>query len=686
MKASPNPTMPAKPLPGTFRLQTEMVPQGDQPRAIDEIVRRVRAGEPFVTLLGVTGSGKTFTMAQVVERLQRPTLVVSPNKTLAAQLVSEFRSLFPENAVEYFVSYYDYYQPEAYVPQIDLYIEKDAQINEEIDRLRHRATQALLTRRDVLIVASVSCIYGLGSPDDYRASVVSLRVGQEIGRQALLAQLVRMKYARNDVELKRGRFRVRGGTIDLMGAGETVHRVVLDGSTVGALAELDPVTQEERRELTELTVFPATHFLTVDDRLRAILGRVARERDSRVAELKAQEKIVEAQRLNGRVDYDLEMIRETGYCAGIENYARYFSGRKPGEPPYTLLDFFPDDLLVFLDESHVAVPQLQGMYKGDRSRKDNLVEFGWRLPSCRDNRPLKFPEFLAHVKQAVFVSATPGPFERKASKGIVEQIIRPTGLVDPPIEVRPLAGHIADLVRELRACIARGDRALVTTLTKATSEELTNYLTNQGLRVRYLHSDVETLKRVEILRDLRLGRFDVLVGINLLREGLDLPEVSFVAILDADKEGYLRSETSIVQTAGRASRNVEGKVVLYADRLTGSMSRAIAEMGRRRAAQVAFNAEHGIVPESVRKEIRSLLAPSESAPSGELSAAGLGKRWKERFPLLLANLEEEMRLASERLDFEEAARIRDRIREIRRTSEAAAPAEAGRTRPRAAAR
>ncbi|HUJ77688.1 MAG TPA: excinuclease ABC subunit UvrB [Thermoplasmata archaeon] len=686
MKASPNPTMPAQPLPGTFRLQTEMVPQGDQPRAIDEIVRRVRAGEPFVTLLGVTGSGKTFTMAQVVERLQRPTLVVSPNKTLAAQLVSEFRALFPHNAVEYFVSYYDYYQPEAYVPQIDLYIEKDASINEEIDRLRHRATQALLTRRDVLIVASVSCIYGLGSPDDYRASVVSLRVGQEIGRQALLAQLVRMKYARNDVELKRGRFRVRGGTIDLMGAGETVHRVVLDGSTVGALAELDPVTQEERRELTELTVFPATHFLTVDDRLRAILGRVAKERDSRVAELKAQEKIVEAQRLNGRVDYDLEMIRETGYCAGIENYARYFSGRKPGEPPYTLLDFFPDDLLVFLDESHVAVPQLQGMYKGDRSRKDNLVEFGWRLPSCRDNRPLKFPEFLAHVKQAVFVSATPGPFERKASKGIVEQIIRPTGLVDPPIEVRPLAGHIADLVRELRACIVRGDRALVTTLTKATSEELTNYLTNQGLRVRYLHSDVETLKRVEILRDLRLGRFDVLVGINLLREGLDLPEVSFVAILDADKEGYLRSETSIVQTAGRASRNVEGKVVLYADRLTGSMSRAIAEMGRRRAAQVAFNAEHGIVPESVRKEIRSLLAPSESAPSGELSAAGLGKRWKERFPLLLANLEEEMRLASERLDFEEAARIRDRIREIRRTSEAAAPAEAGRTRPRAAAR
>ncbi|HTP54246.1 MAG TPA: excinuclease ABC subunit UvrB [Thermoplasmata archaeon] len=666
---APAPAAPA--LPGRFRLETDMVPQGDQPRAIAEIVRRVAAGEKFVTLLGVTGSGKTFTMAQVVEQLQRPTLVVSPNKTLAAQLVSEFRALFPESAVEYFVSYYDYYQPEAYVPQIDLYIEKDSSINEEIDRLRHRATQALLTRRDVLIVASVSCIYGLGSPEDYRASVVSLAVGQTIARQALLGQLVRMKYARNDMELKRGRFRVRGGTIDVMGAGETVHRIVLDGSTIAAIAELDPVTLEERRELRDLLVFPATHFMTVDERLLGILGEIGKERDERVAELKREEKIVEAQRLNGRVDYDLEMLRETGYCAGVENYARYFSGRKPGEPPYTLLDFFPDDFLVFLDESHVTVPQLQGMYKGDRSRKDNLVEFGWRLPSCRDNRPLKFPEFLAHVPQAVFVSATPGPFEHKASKGVVEQIIRPTGLIDPPIEVRPLKGHIADLVRELRACIERGDRALVTTLTKATSEELANYLAKLGLKVRYLHSEVETLKRVEILRDLRLGRFDVLVGINLLREGLDLPEVSFVAILDADKEGYLRSETSIIQTAGRASRNVEGKVVLYADRVTGSMARAIAEMSRRRGAQMAYNAEHGIVPESVRKEVRSLLAPEEAAPSGEMSVAGLGKRWKDRLPLLIANLEEEMRLAAERLDFEEAARIRDRLREIRRTTEPA---------------
>jgi excinuclease ABC subunit B len=668
-RATPNSTE----LPGRFQLETDLLPQGDQPTAIEEIVRRVQSGEKYVTLLGVTGSGKTFTMAHAVARLQRPTLVVSPNKTLAAQLVSEFRALFPNNAVEYFVSYYDYYQPEAYVPQIDLYIEKDASINEEIDRLRHRATQALLTRRDVLIVASVSCIYGLGSPEDYRASVVELAVGQTVGRKELLDQLVRMKYQRNDVELKRGRFRVRGGTIDVMGAGETIHRIVLDGNAISAIAELDPVTQDERRDLSELLIFPATHFLTVDERLLGIVREIEKERDARVAELRKEEKIVEAQRLQGRVNYDLEMLKETGYCSGIENYARYFAGREPGQPPYTLMDFFPKDLLVFLDESHVTIPQLQGMYKGDRARKDNLVDFGWRLPSARDNRPLKFPEFLERVPTAVFVSATPGPFERKASKGVVEQIIRPTGLVDPPIEIRPLEGHIANLIEELRGCVARGDRALVTTLTKATAEQLSSYLANLNFKVRYLHSDVETLKRVEVLRDLRLGRFDVLVGINLLREGLDLPEVSFVAILDADKEGYLRSETSIIQTAGRASRNERGRVVLYADRTTGSMRRAIDEMTRRRAAQVAYNAEHGIVPESVQKEVRSLLAPEAEAPSGELSVAGLGQRWKGKLPLLLANLEEEMRLAAERLDFEEAARIRDRIREIRRDAEAREP-------------
>ncbi|MCI4324818.1 MAG: excinuclease ABC subunit UvrB [Thermoplasmata archaeon] len=644
------------------------MPQGDQPKAIEEIVRRVGSDERYVTLLGVTGSGKTFTMAHVVQQLQRPTLVISPNKTLAAQLVSEFRALFPSNAVEYFVSYYDYYQPEAYVPQIDLYVEKDASINEEIDRLRHRATQALLTRRDVLIVASVSCIYGLGSPEDYRASVVELSVGAAVQRQVLLDQLVRMKYQRNDMELKRGRFRVRGGTIDVMGAGEAVHRIELDGSLVARISELSPVTFEEIRTLDQLSIFPATHFLTIDERLKTILGEVEKERDERVAELLHQEKIVEAQRLRGRVNYDLEMIRETGYCSGIENYARYFAGRKPGEPPYTLLDFFPDDALVFLDESHVTLPQLEGMYKGDRSRKDNLVEFGWRLPSARDNRPLKFPEFLAKMRQLVFVSATPGPFERKISSAIVEQVIRPTGLVDPVIEVRPLKGHIANLIEELHACIGRGERALVTTLTKRTSEELSTYLANAGFKVRYLHSEVETMKRIEILRDLRLGRFDVLVGINLLREGLDLPEVSLVAILDADKEGYLRSETSIIQTAGRASRNVMGRVILYADKRTGSMERAIAEMHRRRTVQLEFNEEHGIVPESIRKEVRTLLAPAEDAESGELSVSGLGPKWKERLPMLFANLEEEMHIASERLDFEEAARIRDRIRELERAT------------------
>jgi len=651
-------------LPGRFQLETDLVPQGDQPKAIEEVVERTKRGERYVTLLGVTGSGKTFSMAHVIQRLQRPTLVISPNKTLAAQLVSEFRALFPSNAVEYFVSYYDYYQPEAYVPQIDLYIEKDASINEEIDRLRHRATQALLTRRDVLIVASVSCIYGLGSPEDYRANVVEVRTGATLPRKTLFEQLIRMKYVRNDMELKRGRFRVRGATVDLMGAGEIVHRIVLDGNTVESLHELDPVTGDERRTLESLTVFPATHFLTIQERLDSVLAEITREKEARVAELLRKEKVVEAQRLKSRTEYDLEMIRETGYCSGIENYSRFFADRKPGEPPYTLIDFFPSDFLTFIDESHVTIPQLQGMFKGDRSRKDNLVEFGWRLPSCRDNRPLKFPEFLARVPEVVFVSATPGPFERKLSNGVVEQIIRPTGLVDPKVEVRPLKGHIADLIRELKTVVARGDRALVTTLTKRTSEELSNYLANAGLKVRYLHSDVETMKRLEILRDLRLGRFDVLVGINLLREGLDLPEVSLVAILDADKEGYLRSETSLIQTAGRASRNVLGTVLLYADRTTGSMARAIAEMNRRRETQIAFNAAHDIVPATIRKEVRSLLGEGEEAASGDLSTEGLGKRWKDRLPVLLANLEEEMRLASERLDFEEAARIRDRIRSL----------------------
>jgi excinuclease ABC subunit B len=672
-------------LPGRFQLETELTPQGDQPKAIAEAVERLRKPEKYVTLLGVTGSGKTFTMAHIVAQLQRPTIVVSPNKTLAAQLVSEFRALFPRNAVEYFVSYYDYYQPEAYVPQTDLYIEKDASINEEIEKLRHRATQALMTRRDVLIVASVSCIYGLGSPEDYGANVLHLRRDEELGRRAFIERLIRMRYQRNDIELKRGRFRVRGGTLDLLGAGDTLHRIVFDGDRVESIAELDKVTQDELREVDELVVFPATHFLSADEKLERILAEINVEKEARVAELISQEKIVEAQRLRGRTDYDLEMIRETGYCGGIENYSRYFAGRKPGEPPYTLLDFFPDDFLAFVDESHVTIPQLEGMYKGDRSRKDNLVDFGWRLPSARDNRPLKFPEFLGKVPQAVFVSATPGPFERKVSRGVVEQVIRPTGLVDPEIEVRPLKGHIENLVGELRTVIARGDRALVTTLTKSTSEELASYLANLGFKVRYLHSDVETLKRVEILRDLRLGEFDILVGINLLREGLDLPEVSLVAILDADKEGYLRSETSLIQTSGRASRNVMGRVILYADKVTGSMQRAIAEMARRRQVQVEYNREHGIVPESIRKEIRSLLGPEEEAASGEFSTSRMGPKWQQRLPLLLANLEEEMRLAAERLEFEEAGRIRDRIRDLERQLKVAVAAHATRGRSAKAA-
>jgi excinuclease ABC subunit B len=642
-----------------FHLETDMVPQGDQPQAISDIVGRINAGEHYVTLLGVTGSGKTFSVAHAVQELNRPTIVISPNKTLAAQLVSEFRALFPDNAVEYFVSYYDYYQPEAYVPQIDLYVEKDAAINEEIERLRHRATQALLSRRDVLVVASVSCIYGLGSPEEYRAGVIRVARGETIDRKRLLAKLVAVRYDRNDTALARGRFMVKGGTVDVMDPNDQVYRIVLEGDTVSGIYELDPVTREERQALPRVTIFPATHFLTDRARQDQILAEIRAEKELRVAEFTRAGKLVEAQRLNSRTDYDLEMIQETGFCSGIENYARYFSGRAEGEPPYTLLDFFPPDALVVIDESHVTVPQLNGMYRGDRSRKDTLVDFGWRLPSCRDNRPLKFPEFLARARQILFVSATPGPFELKASRGTVEQIIRPTGLVDPPVEIRPIAGHIEDLVAELKAVIARGERALVITLTKRTSEDLSNHLAGLGFKVRYLHSEVETLKRIEVLRDLRLGVFDVLVGINLLREGLDLPEVSLVAILDADKEGYLRSETSLIQTAGRASRNLRGKVIFYADRETGSMQRARAEMSRRRKLQLEYNTEHGIVPETIRKAVRSILAEGDDLP--ELPA---GEVPQGRLPVLIANLEEEMRLAAERLEFEEAARIRDRLRAV----------------------
>ncbi|MCI4341305.1 MAG: excinuclease ABC subunit UvrB [Thermoplasmata archaeon] len=642
-----------------FRLDTELTPQGDQPRAIEGILEKFDAGEQYVTLLGVTGSGKTFSVAQAVARLNRPTLVISPNKTLAAQLVSEFRALFPENAVEYFVSYYDYYQPEAYVPQIDLYVEKDAAVNEEIERLRHRATQALLSRRDVLVVASVSCIYGLGSPAEYRAGVIEVERGQTVRRQELLKKLVATRYSRNDTALSRGTFQAHGGTIDVMDPNDQAFRIVLEGDTVSEILELEPVTREERRPLPRVLIFPATHFLTDRDRQEAILSEIRAEKEAAVAEFTRQGKALEAQRLNSRTDYDIEMIRETGFCSGIENYARYFAGRAAGEPPYTLLDFFPPEALVVIDESHVTIPQLNGMYRGDRSRKDTLVEFGWRLPSCRDNRPLKFPEFLARARRLLFVSATPGPFELQVSRGVVEQVIRPTGLVDPPVELRPIAGHIEDLVRELKEVIARDERALVITLTKRTSEDLANHLSGLGFKVRYLHSEVETLKRIEVLRDLRLGVFDVLVGINLLREGLDLPEVSLVAILDADKEGYLRSATALIQTSGRASRNLRGKVIFYADRETGSIQRARAEMSRRRELQLAYNEEHGIVPETIRKAVRSLLS---EGPEAEEST--VGEVPARKLPILLANLEEEMRLAAERLEFEEAGRIRDKIRAV----------------------
>ncbi len=656
---------------GSFALDTTMVPRGDQPEAIAGLVEGLRKGERYQTLLGVTGSGKTFTMANVIAAFDRPALVISPNKTLAAQLTSEFRALFPQNAVEYFVSYYDYYQPEAYVPATDLYIEKDASINEEIDQLRHRATQALLTRRDVIVVASVSCIYGLGSPEEYRSSITEFRIGDTWSRKDLLAKLVSLRYERNDVELARGRFRVRGSTLEIMDTISRVYRLSFSGNTLDSLVELEPTTREEIGHPPAIAIFPATHFVTPADQLEEVLGEIHKELTQRVGELELLGKHIEAARLKSRTEYDMDMIRETGYCSGIENYSRFFSGRPPGEPPFTLLDFFPEDRLTFLDESHVTLPQLRGMYEGDRTRKNNLVDFGWRLPSCRDNRPLKWNEFLTHTPSAIFVSATPGPLERKLSGQVVEQVIRPTGLVDPPIEVRPLAGHVNDLLEEMRRRVARQQRCLVTTLTKATAEDLANHLASKDLKVRYLHSDVETLKRIEVIRDLRLGNFDILVGVNLLREGLDLPEVGLVAILDADKEGYLRSETSIIQTAGRASRNVEGKVILYADRMTGSMERAMQETARRRQKQVEYNEKHGIIPATVIKEVRSLLAPGEAVSSGDLSVSGLGKYWKDKLPLLIANMEEEMHLAAEQLEFEEAARIRDRIRKLVETSKTA---------------
>src|SRR5213596_2705658 len=566
-----------------FKVHAEFEPAGDQPAAVEDLAQGVLAGEDYLTLLGATGTGKTFTIAQVIERVQKPTLVIAPNKSLGAQLANEFREFFPENAVEYFVSYYDYYQPEAYVPQTDTYIEKDSSVNDEIDRLRHSATAALLTRRDVLIVASVSCIYGLGSPEEYEGKILRVHKGVATDRDWAIRRLVDIQYQRTTSTLARGRFRVQGDTLEVHPAyEEMVVRIEWWGDEIERIAIVDPVTGELLKELNEITVFPATHYVASDDAMKSAIAGIQDELQHRLAQLESESKLLEAQRLRMRTNYDLEMLREVGFCSGIENYSRHLDGRRPGTPPYTLLDYFPDDWLCVIDESHVTVPQLHGMYEGDMSRKKTLVEFGFRLPSALDNRPLQFDEFTERVQQVVFMSATPGPYELQVSRQVVEQVVRPTGLIDPEVEVRPTRGQVDDLIEEIRKRADAGERVLVTTLTKKMAEDLTDYLIEMGIRVRYLHSEIDTVQRIEIIRDLRLGEFDVLVGINLLREGLDLPEVSLVAILDADKEGFLRSETSLIQTIGRAARNVDGKVLMYADEVTDSMKRAIEETDRRR--------------------------------------------------------------------------------------------------------
>jgi excinuclease ABC subunit B len=662
-----------------FELVAPYEPRGDQPKAIRELTEGIRRGLRFQTLLGVTGSGKTFTIANVIANVQRPILVISHNKTLAAQLCNEFRSFFPKNAVHYFVSYYDYYQPEAYIPQTDTYIEKDASINEEIDRLRHAATSALLERRDVIIVASVSCIYGLGAPEDYQAMTLTLQRGDLLDRDEILRRLVELGYARNDMGFGRGTFRVRGDVLELIPAySENVLRIELFGDELEALRELDPITGKKLRELKHVTIYPASHFLIPEEKLERALKAIEQELEEQLAHLRAQGKLLEAQRLEQRTRYDLEMLREFGYCTGIENYSRHLSGRPPGSRPYTLLDYFPDDFLVIVDESHQTIPQLRAMYNGDRARKETLIEYGFRLPSALDNRPLKFEEFERLVNQVIFMSATPGPYEREVSEQIVEQIVRPTGLVDPAVVVKPTKHQIDDLIDEIREVTQRGERALVTTLTKKMAEDLTDYLVELGIKARYLHSDIETLERVDILRDLRLGEFDVLVGINLLREGLDLPEVSLVAILDADKEGFLRSETSLIQTIGRAARNVRGKVILYADEVTDSMRRAIAETERRRRIQLEYNRKHGITPETVKKAVQEFM-PELRQERAEAEAPQRARTTRPKLKLkepaealspkeivqLIKQLEAEMHEAAKQLEFERAAELRDEIKELR---------------------
>jgi excinuclease ABC subunit B len=657
-----------------FRVVSDFEPAGDQPRAIAGLTEGVRAGERFQTLLGITGSGKSATIAWLIEEVQKPTLVLAPNKALAAQLANEFRQFFPDNRVEYFVSYYDYYQPEAYIPQSDTYIEKDSSVNDEIDRLRHSATAALLTRRDVIIVASVSAIYGLGSPAQYEGQLLRLVTGVEYPLQDALRRLVDIQYERNEVNLTRGRFRVKGDTLEVFPAyEETIVRVEYFGDEVERMLEMNPVTGEVIREIQETFVYPASHYVTTEDRIRVAAEAIEVELAERLSWLEERGQLLEAQRLRMRTAYDLEMMRELGYCNGIENYSRYLDGREPGEAPYTLLDYFPDDFLMVLDESHVTIPQLHGQHAGDRSRKDVLVEHGFRLPSAIDNRPLRFDEWFEKVNQAVLLSATPGPWELEQSARVVEQIIRPTGLVDPQVIVKPTKGQIDDILDEVQQRAAADQRVLITTLTKKMAEDLTDYLLEMGVRARYLHSEIDTLERVQILRDLRLGEFDVLVGINLLREGLDLPEVGLVAILDADKEGFLRSETSLIQTIGRAARNVDGQVIMYADDVTDSMRRALNETNRRRAVQEEYNAEHGIDPQTIRKRVSDILELVGSAedPAVERRAGEVRERPDLDLPAddlgrLIRSLEEEMREAARELRFEYAARLRDEVNELKR--------------------
>jgi len=667
-----------------FRIVSDMTPRGDQPRAIQQLTEKLRRGDKYNVLLGVTGSGKTFTMAHVIANIGKPTLIISHNKTLAAQLFEEFKELLPENAVEYFVSYYDYYQPEAYIPQRDIYIEKDASRNEDLDRLRLSATASLSARRDVVIVASVSCIFGLGKPEDYKRMVVPIRVGDRIERDELLRKLVSINYERNDVNFKRGSFRVRGDTVELYPAYEQFgYRIEMFDETIEAIHLIHPTTAESLSTTESAFIFPAVHYVAPEDTIARAVASIREELEARLIELRNAGKLLEAQRLAARTRYDMEMMLEVGYCPGIENYSRHLDGRAPGERPYTLIDYFGEDYLLIIDESHVTIPQLRAMYNGDRSRKEVLVEHGFRLPSALDNRPLKFEEFQQMWKQVLFVSATPGDYELELAGGeVVEQIIRPTGLVDPAIEVRPADGQVADLLEQIRSRVQAGERTLITTLTKRLAEDLAEYIKQEGFRCKYLHSEIDTLERVEILRDLRTGAFDVLVGVNLLREGLDLPEVSLVAILDADKEGFLRSETSLIQTIGRCARNVNATVLLYADTVTDSMQRAIAETNRRRQAQLAYNAKHGITPRTIVKAIRTGLSDQVAARRIARQAIGVSE---DEYDLteFIAELEAEMLQAADALQFERAAELRDRIAELkaRAGKGAAGPEAESRDRP-----